>query len=44
MREYEKEGEREGGREKLESCSKETGAIKKEQVFTVHINLGDVSS
>lgn len=32
------------GREKVESCSEETGAIKKEHVFTVHINLGDVSS
>lgn len=39
-----RERETERGQEKAESCSEETGAIKKEHVFTVHINLGDVSS
>lgn len=39
-----RECQTERGREKVESCSEETGAIKKEHVFSVHINLGDVSS
>lgn len=39
-----RECQTERGREKAQSCSEETGAIKKEHVFTEHINLGDVSS